>query len=105
MHGFISAVDAQKSGFSEGDLNLLWEGLLNAFEHDRAAARGEMNPRKLFIFKHSSHLGNARSGELFNLVKIEKKADLPRNWSDYSVSQEEEIKRNLPDGVELIVRL
>jgi CRISPR-associated protein Csd2 len=44
MHGFISSVDAQKTGFSEEDLSLLWEALFNAFEHDRAAARGEMNP-------------------------------------------------------------
>jgi len=58
MHGFISAFDAKKTGFSEEDLKLLWESLINAFEHDRAAARGEMNPRKLVIFKHESHLGN-----------------------------------------------
>jgi CRISPR-associated protein Csd2 len=43
MHGFISAVDAQKTGLMMKNLNLLWEALLNAFEHDRAAARGEMN--------------------------------------------------------------
>src|SRR3972149_1996001 len=49
MHGFVSAVDAAKTGFSEDDLYLLWEGLLNAFEHDRSAARGEMNPRKLIV--------------------------------------------------------
>ncbi len=85
MHGFISAVDAVKSGFSEKDLELLWEALINAFEHDRAAARGEMNPRALIVFKHDSHLGNARSGQLFDLVTIEKKTDLPRNWSDYEL--------------------
>jgi CRISPR-associated protein Csd2 len=105
MHGFISAVDAQKTGFNDEDLNLLWEALLNAFEHDRAAARGEMNFRELFVFKHSNHLGNARSGELFDLVKISKKVDLPRNWSDYSVTPEEEIRKNLPKGVELITIL
>ncbi len=84
MHGFISAVDAQKTGFSEKDLELLWESLINAFEHDRAAARGEMNPRKLIVFKHSSHLGNARSGQLFDLVQI-KPCDQnpPRGWDDY----------------------
>ena len=84
MHGFISAVDAQKTGFSEKDLELLWESLGNAFEHDRAAARGEMNPRKLIVFKHSSHLGNARSGQLFDLVQI-KPCDQnpPRGWDDY----------------------
>jgi len=101
MHGFISAVDAQKSGFSEEDLSLLWEALNNAFEHDRAAARGEMNPRKLIVFKHSSHLGNARSGELFDKVKIEKTVEIPRNWSDYKVI----IDKNMPQGVELIEML
>ena len=84
---------------------IFWEALLNAFEHDRAAARGEMNFRELIIFKHANHLGNARSGELFDLVKIEKKVDLPRNWSDYSVTPEEEIKKKLPQGVELTIKL
>ncbi len=98
MHGFVSAVDAVKTGFSEDDLALLWESLLNAFEHDRAAARGEMNPRKLIVFIHSNHLGNARSGELFERVLIEKKADLPRDWKDYSVS----IKK---DGIPLGVKI
>lgn len=102
MHGFVSAVDAVKTGFSEADLELLWESLLNAFEHDRAAARGEMNPRKLVIFKHSNHLGNARSGELFDRVVIEKKVDLPRDWDDYSVTIN---KLNLQQGIEFIERL
>lgn len=87
MHGFVSAVDAAKRGFSEEDLNLLWEALLNAFEHDRSAARGEMNPRKLIVFKHESHLGNARSGELFERVVIERKNkdQPPRSYSDYNI--------------------
>jgi len=96
MHGFISATDAVKSGFSEDDLELLWEALINAFEHDRAAARGEMNPRALIVFKHDSHLGNARSGQLFDLVKIEKKNDLPRKWSDYELIFN---KQDVPDGI------
>ncbi|SHN73249.1 type I-C CRISPR-associated protein Cas7/Csd2 [Desulfovibrio litoralis] len=102
MHGFVSAVDAGKSGFTEEDLELLWEALLNAFEHDRAAARGEMNPRKLIIFKHQSHLGNARSGELFERVTVEKQVELPRKWSDYLVDID---KNNLPTGIELIEKL
>jgi CRISPR-associated protein Csd2 len=101
MHGFISAVDAQRSGFSEDDLNLLWEALLNAFEHDRAAARGEMNPRKLIVYKHNNHLGSARSGELFDKVQIVKNVDVPRSWKDYTVS----IDRSVPQGVELIEML
>ncbi|MBA3066499.1 type I-C CRISPR-associated protein Cas7/Csd2 [bacterium] len=104
MHGFISAADAPKTGFSEDDLTLLWEALINAFEHDRAAARGEMNPRKLIVFKHESHLGNARSGELFDRVSIKKKSenDVPRRWSDYNVTIE---KDKLPQGIELEEKL
>lgn len=98
MHGFISAVDAVKSGFTEDDLSLLWESLLNAFEHDRAAARGEMNPRKLIVFKHSNHLGNARSGELFEKVQIESISSLPRDYKDYKLT----IDKNVPAGVELL---
>ena len=85
MHGFISAVDAKKTNFSEEDLKLLWESLINAFENDRAAARGEMNPRKLVIFKHESHLGNELSGRLFKRVSIERKSELPRKIEDYSI--------------------
>ena len=96
MHGFVSATDAVKTGFSEDDLNLLWESLLNAFEHDRSAARGEMNPRKLIVFKHDCHLGNARSGELFERVTIKKSVELPRNWIDYSVVVD---KSSLPNGI------
>lgn len=102
MHGFISAVDAEKSAFNGEDLNLLWEALLNAFEHDRAAARGEMNPCKLIIFKHDSHLGNARAGELFNKVLITKTVDLPRSFNDYTVTID---KSSIPQGIELIEML
>ncbi|MGO9480901.1 MAG: type I-C CRISPR-associated protein Cas7/Csd2 [Candidatus Kryptoniota bacterium] len=104
MHGFVSAVDAAKTGFSEDDLSLLWEALVNAFEHDRSAARGEMNPRKLIVFKHESHLGNARAGELFERVKVEKKKEvvLPRAWNDYEVSIERD---KLPNGVSIEEKL
>lgn len=105
MHGFVSAIDSQKTGFSEDDLALLWEALINAFEHDRAAARGEMNPRKLIVFKHSSHIGNARAGELFELVKVQKKVEIPRSWDDYEITSMEEIQKKIPEGIELITIL
>jgi CRISPR-associated protein Csd2 len=98
MHGFVSVVDARKTGFSEDDLKLLWESLVNAFENDRAAARGEMNPRKLVIFKHSSHLGNDLSGRLFDRAKVKKNAELPRGKEDYTIAVD---KQNLPSGIEI----
>ncbi len=98
MHGFVSVVDARKTGFSEDDLKLLWKSLVNAFENDRAAARGEMNPRKLVIFKHDSHLGNDLSGRLFDRVTVAKNGDLPRKFDDYKVAVNRE---NLPSGIEV----
>ena len=93
MHGYISAFDGEKCHFTEDDLKLLWEALMNAFEHDHSAARGEMNARALIIFKHDSKLGNARSAQLFDLVKTEKVKDsngetipYPRQFEDYKVT-------------------
>lgn len=98
MHGFISATDAAKTGFSEEDKELLFEAIINAFENDHAAARGEMNPRALIVFKHESHLGNARAGQLFDLVKVEKKQGIeyPRSFGDYTVTID---KAGLPANV------
>ena len=98
MHGFISATDAAKTGFSEEDKDLLFEAIINAFENDHAAARGEMNPRALIVFKHESHLGNARAGQLFDLVKVEKKegVEYPRSFGDYAVTID---KDKLPANV------
>lgn len=100
MHGFVSAVDAAKTKFSEEDLQLLWKSLINAFEHDRAAARGEMNPRKLVIFKHNSHLGNELSGRLFDRVTVSKQNDLPRSKDDYLIEVNMD---QLPSGIEIKV--
>lgn len=98
MHGFISATDAAKTKFSEEDKNLLFQAMINAFENDRAAARGEMTPRALIVFKHDSPLGNARAGQLFDLVKVEKKdgVEYPRSFSDYNVTID---KAGLPANV------
>lgn len=85
-HGFISAHLANQTGFNEDDLNLFFEAMQNMFEHDRSAARGEMNTRKLIVFKHKTALGNHSAHELFGRVKADKKCEGPaRNYSDYEI--------------------
>lgn len=100
VHGYISAKLAEKTGFSEGDLQLLWQSLINAFEHDRSAARGEMCARQLYVFKHESALGNAPAHQLFETVKVERvngESDSPaKSFSDYQITQNAE---DLPSGV------
>lgn len=99
-HGFISAKLAERTGFSEADLELLWRSLINMFEHDRSAARGEMAARKLIVFKHEHPMGNAPAHVLFDTVKVERvqgEADTPaRSFGDYRVTIDSE---SLPQGV------
>ena len=111
--GFISAHLAQGTGFSEDDLELFWEALLNMYEHDRSASKGLMTVQRLFVFKHEGNdtdatqrerqaiLGCAPAHKLFGLVQISKKdgVDAPRSFSDYTVTVDEE---NIPSGVSLI---
>ena len=97
--GFVSANLARKTtGFSESDLSLLWEALLNMFEHDHSAARGKMAVRELIVFKHASELGRFPAWKLFDRVRVEKKegVGVPRAYADYIVSVDTE---NLPNGV------
>lgn len=100
VHGFISAKLAERTGFSEDDLALLWRALTNLFEHDRSAARGEMSARKLIVFKHELPMGNAPAHVLFDKVSVRRvdgKTDSPaRHFSDYAVSIDRD---SLPAGV------
>lgn len=102
--GYISSFLAEQTGFSEEDLELLWESLLCMFDHDHSAARGKMNACKLFIFKHESNLGNAPAHKLFDLISVKRSGETSkpaRAFSDYTV----EINKTLPEGVTLEERL
>ena len=71
--GYVSANLARKvTGFSEEDLQLLWQAILNMFENDHSAARGKMAVRELIVFKHDSELGNAPSYRLFDAVHVQR---------------------------------
>ena len=112
-HGFISAKFAERTGFSQTDLDLLLEALASMFEHDRSAARGEMATRKLIVFRHENALGNAPAHRLFERVtvgraiggefhEIDARLDnLPpaRRFADYMVHIDRE---DLPAGVEIL---
>lgn len=100
-HGFVSAHLANQTKFSEDDLELLWDALVNMFEHDRSAARGLMATRKLFIFKHDSALGRALAHSLFDRISIVRKdgSKPARAFSDYEVKLD---RSDLPHGVEII---
>lgn len=99
VDGYISANLARKvTGFSEDDLALLWQSIINMFEYDRSAARGNMAVRELIVFKHASELGNAPAYKLFDTVSVKRRDGVvtARSYNDYEVEVAEE---KLPEGV------
>ena len=100
--GFISAALAEKTGFSQEDLDLFFEALMNMFENDRSAARGLMASRKLLAFKHESKLGNAPAHKLFDAVSVKRLIEdgaEARAFSDYEIVVDRAV---IPEGVELL---
>ncbi len=111
--GFISAHLAQQTGFGANDLKLLFEAVLNMYEHDRSASKGTMTVRQpLFVFKHvgtdgdsvqrerQAMLGCAPAQVLFEeVVKVEKLSPTPRSFGDYAVTVDRD---RIPAGVELL---
>jgi CRISPR-associated protein Csd2 len=103
--GYVSAHLAEQTGFSQDDLNLLWEALMNMLDQDHSAARGKMNARKLIVFKHDTTLGNAPAHKLFDLIKVKRKdneAKPARLFTDYVVEID---KANVPPSVTIEERI
>lgn len=88
MEGYVSAALANQTNFGEEDLEVLWDALLNMFDHDRSASRGKMATQKLIVFEHATSLGNAPAQKLFRLVNVARKSDIDiaRSFEDYEVS-------------------
>jgi len=104
VEGYVSANLARKvTGFSEDDLELLWNAIINMFEYDHAAARGKMSVRKLVIFKHDSELGNTPAYKLFDAIKIKRREDVKvaRCYNDYEITIAES---EIPQGVTCTIR-
>ena len=91
-HGFISAHFAKQTGCSENDLELFWQALVNMFDHDHSAARGQMNARGLYVFEHSNNLGDTPADSLFKRIQVAKKdgVEVARSFDDYLVSVDDQ---------------
>lgn len=89
VHGFVSSKLAEKTGFTDSDLDKVWKSLEMMFEHDHSAARGEMAGRKLIVFKHENALGNAPAHILFERVTVDRvkgESGTPAaEFSDYKI--------------------
>ena len=102
--GYVSAPLAMQTGFSQDDLELLWQALEQMFEHDRSAARGKMATRRLIVFEHSTALGNAHAQQLFDSVRVRRidPGRPARAFSDYVVEINREV---IPATIKMIERV
>lgn len=88
------------TGFSEDDLALLWDAIMNMFEHDHSAARGQMAAWQLIVFKYDSNMGNAPRHKLFDMIKVELKqeGEVIRDFGQYKMTVP--TQADMPQGVE-----
>ena len=103
MKGTISASLAEKTGFSEADRDLLFEAILQMYNHDISSSKQGMSVvSPLIIFKHvgtqdpanadqnarEAKLGCASAHRLFALLEVNKKdeVDYARDITDYEVA-------------------
>ena len=99
-HGFVTPQFASDTGMEEEDLELLWKALVNMWELDRSATRGMVACRGLYIFSHTSPLGDAPAHKLFDRISAKRREGVtaPRQFSDYELTVD---AAELPDGVAL----
>ncbi len=104
---FVSPLFAEKTGFTESDLETFFEALQHLFDHDQSAARPEMDIRAIYDFEHvgtqsknnasnnarEAKLGCAHAWKLFDTINVELKKnpdgslrDYPESFADYEVS-------------------
>ncbi|GAB4030277.1 MAG: type I-C CRISPR-associated protein Cas7/Csd2 [Elusimicrobiota bacterium] len=116
--GYVSPAFAERTGFTNKDLSLLFEALLQMFENDHSATRGEMIVRGLYDFEHvgtqpegnlqnerEAKLGCAHAHTLFEGIKVQLKSgrEFPQSFDDYDVINMWG-EKPLPTGVKLNLR-
>jgi CRISPR-associated protein Csd2 len=99
-HGFYVPTFAKDTGFSDEDLALIWQALENMWDLDRSASRGMTACRGLYVFSHSSPLGNAPAHKLLDRISIKRQpeVEVARKFTDYDVTVSAD---GLPEGVTL----
>ena len=121
---YISPVFAERTGFTDDDLDLFFEALGQMFTHDQSAARAEMTVRGIYDFEHigtqapnnaeqnkrEARLGCYHAHKLFEGIEVVlkageggKKKEFPEKFSDYEIRCEW-TEETLPLGVNLHLR-
>ncbi|MDD5007192.1 MAG: type I-C CRISPR-associated protein Cas7/Csd2 [Syntrophorhabdaceae bacterium] len=118
---YVSPVFAERTGFTDDDLDLFFEALQHMFTHDQSAARAEMTVRGIYDFEHvgtqapnngeqnkrETRLGCYHAHKLFEGIEVDLKPGktYPESFNDYKDNIVcRWTKDNLPRGVVLHMR-
>lgn len=118
---YVSPVFAEKTGFTDDDLNLFFEALQHMFTHDQSAARAEMTIRGIYDFEHvgtqdpnnaeqnrrEARLGCYHAHKLFEGINVNLASGkaYPESFKDYKDNIISTwTKNNIPKGVILHLR-
>jgi len=99
-HGFFNAHFGRQTGVTPEDLGLFWDALQQMWDFDRSSSRGLTSCQELYVFTHSSSLGDAPAYKLFDRIKVSRRdgVDAPRSIRDYNVTVDD---ADMPRGVTL----
>jgi CRISPR-associated protein Csd2 len=113
---YVSPAFAERTGFTNRDLEIFFEALNYMFEHDRSAARGEMIVRGIYDFEHvgtqhennaeanrrEARLGCCHAHKLFEGIEVRLREGkvCPESFADYEVICRWDTEE-LPHGVRL----
>lgn len=105
IKGSINPYFAEKTGFSEEDVESVKESIRTLFVNDASSARpeGSMTIRDIFWFTHPDTLGQISSGKIFDMLQYNNLTTLEvENYEDYEIKLNEEGVKQLEEkGVEI----
>lgn len=95
FEGHINPFVAEKNGFSEEDKEVLFDAILKMFDFGNSSSKTGLSLLKMFVFEHSSRLGDCNFNKISNSFRIEKTvSDLGEYGYDIDV-----VKDKLPSTV------
>ncbi|MFP5527882.1 type I-C CRISPR-associated protein Cas7/Csd2 [Peptococcus simiae] len=106
VNGSVNCYLAEKTGFSEEDLEVLKESLRTLFVNDVSSARpdGSMEVKDIFWIKHKSKVGDVSSGKLKDLLTYDNldTERLQRRYDDYHFRLDpEKLKAYEKEGIQV----
>lgn len=87
IKGSVNVQLAEKTGFSQEDVETLKQALMTLFENDASSARpeGSMEVCRLYWWQHEEKTPKVSTAKIHRSIRITPKSEHPRAFEDYEV--------------------